>query len=243
MTTHTDGEGGEYLLGVLGGMGPIASAAFVRDVYAQCGARQEQNTPRVLLYSDPTVPDRTEALLAGAHASVLEPITRSVARLAAMQATEIVICCVTAHSLLPRLPAELRARVISLVEVALRETVRRGERQLMLCTDGSRRLRVFESHPLWNDASGLVVLPDEHDQKAVHSLVYRLKRGAPAGPLRENVRALLRRYGVGSFIAGCTEMHLLWPTAQEDDAGWRCVDPLRLIAASLAGGPPLELAA
>ncbi|WP_331129309.1 aspartate/glutamate racemase family protein [Longimicrobium sp.] len=227
-----DGGSG-YMLGVLGGMGPIASAAFVRDIYDQCAVRREQETPRILLYSDPTVPDRTEALLSGADDTVLEPITRLLELLAGLEATEIVMCCVTAHALLHRLPTKLRARVVSLVELALREAIRRGERQLMLCTDGTRRLRVFENHPLWSDAKELVVLPDEGDQKAVHCLVYRLKGGAPAEPVREDVAAMLRKYQTGSFIAGCTEMHLLWPGA---GPAWSCVDPLRLIAASLGSG-------
>ena len=54
---------GKQVLGVLGGMGGLASAEFVKTVYEISGegVEQEQAGPVVLMYSDPAFPDRTAA--------------------------------------------------------------------------------------------------------------------------------------------------------------------------------------
>lgn len=55
------GEAGRDPLGVLGGMGPLASAEFLKTIYECSVAGGEQRSPSVIMYSDPTFPDRTEA--------------------------------------------------------------------------------------------------------------------------------------------------------------------------------------
>ena len=47
------------VLGVVGGMGPLASAEFVKTIYEYGLNRREQESPSVVLVSDPTFPDRT----------------------------------------------------------------------------------------------------------------------------------------------------------------------------------------
>src|SRR5690348_224227 len=61
----------EQILGVLGGMGPLASAAFVNTIYRLNPAPQEQDMPRVLLDSTPAFPDRTEAIRSGHDAELV----------------------------------------------------------------------------------------------------------------------------------------------------------------------------
>ena len=95
-------------LGILGGMGPLASAEFLRTIYDYSLVDTvEQGAPVVSLYSDPTIPDRTEALLNGDDAAVFRQFTEALSYLTATGATKIVICCMTIHYLLPKLPPAL----------------------------------------------------------------------------------------------------------------------------------------
>ncbi|HEY0783486.1 MAG TPA: aspartate/glutamate racemase family protein, partial [Thermoanaerobaculia bacterium] len=52
-------------LGILGGMGPLASAEFVHTLYRLHLNGPEQGAPACVLLSDPSFPDRTEAILRG----------------------------------------------------------------------------------------------------------------------------------------------------------------------------------
>ena len=49
------------LLGILGGMGPLASAEFLKTIYEYGTRDLEQRSPACILYSDPTFPDRTSS--------------------------------------------------------------------------------------------------------------------------------------------------------------------------------------
>jgi aspartate racemase len=221
------------LLGVLGGLGPLASAEFLRTIYEHGLGAREQEAPRVVVYSDPTFPDRTEALLSGSEGELLERLTEALERLGRLGASRVVICCVTMHHLLPSLPRELRARVVSLLDVIFEEVLARREPHLLLCTTGARVLKIFERHELWPRAAGLFTLPDEEDQRDIHKMIYGIKQSQDARLHIPFVESLLRKYGVGSFIAGCTEIHLLTKQCAAG-AGPRCLDPLTHIARGLA---------
>ena len=51
----------ENTIGIIGGIGAIASAEFLKTIYECCGSEiSEQNMPKVLLISDPAAPARNE---------------------------------------------------------------------------------------------------------------------------------------------------------------------------------------
>ena len=51
------------LIGVLGGMGPMASQLFYKYVTEMTDAKCDQDHVRMLIYSDCEMPDRTAAIL------------------------------------------------------------------------------------------------------------------------------------------------------------------------------------
>ena len=159
-------------------MGPLASADFVRSIYdASRGAAYERELPRLVLWSDPAVPDRSESLLREDVLPLSRSLVAGVTWLREAGAWPIIICCVTAHSQFDKLPAALRRDVVSLVTVILR-SVDIGRRYLILCTQGTRHNKTFERHPLWDQVSSCLVFPGTGDQLLVHQLIYSLKRGA-----------------------------------------------------------------
>ncbi len=227
-------ETNEDLLGVVGGLGPLASAEFVKTIYEHCRGRTEQETPRVLLYSDPTFPDRTQSLLKGSEGPLLNQLIDTLTDLQRLGASRFVICCITIHHLLPRVPNDLRSRVVSLIDVIFDELATRGVPHLLLCTTGTRELGIFQKHERWTQYADLFVMLDEADQQKVHRLIYELKSGADVHQRIAFVEGLLDKYNISAFIAGCTEIHLLAKrfSATRDDA--RCIDPLIYIARQLA---------
>lgn len=227
------------ILGVLGGMGPLASAEFVKTVY-ECSGRareREQEAPALVVYSDPTMPDRTTALRAGGDEVLLERLTGALQLLSQLGASRIVICCMTIHYLLPRLSPELRGRVIPLTDVILtRLRLIRG-RHLLVCSNGTREMRLFEGHSQWTHCAAHVVFPDEADQHRIHELIYEVKRNRAVDHTASYVKSLLDKYRVESFIAGCSEIHLVAKRFMSAAAGrkkYGCVDPFFIVAKEVA---------
>jgi len=230
MATDTRWSKG-FRLGIVGGLGPLASAEFLKTIYEHSPGGPEQTAARILLYSDPSFPDRTENLLSGADAVLLEKLTEALECLRRLNAARIVICCVTIHHLLPRLPNDLRAPVWSLPDVIFRQVSSSRERHLLLCTSGTRKLRIFEAHAQWNALKDRFILPDEDDQRLVHQLIYRIKQSGDPRQSISTMESLLAKYKTNSFIAGCTEIHLLAKHYEAERSGeYGCVDPLTIIA-------------
>lgn len=224
--------------GLLGGMGPLASAEFLSTIYEETAGRLEQECPIVYLISDPTIPDRTRCLLDGTEHMLLEHFTSGLNKLESMGATRIVVCCVTIHPLIRRLKAHLREKIISLVDLIFDSVLQGGQKYLLLCTEGTRRMEIFQSHPLWKEAASRIVLPGDADQAAIHSMIYEVKKNQRSVRHVQLVEDLVRKYGVNSFIAGCTEMHMI--ARQKARASGRhqrefCVDPLLSVVSLMAG--------
>lgn len=243
---HLSSEGlapaGEYLLGVLGGMGPLASAEFLKTIYECSVAGGEQRAPSVIMYSDPTFPDRTDTLLGGSQRELLGRLNGALGALCGWGVSEVVICCVTIHHLLPEITPHLRAKVASLLDPVVERACEARSRQLMFCTNGARRLGVFERHGGWERARRYIVMPEDEDQERIHALIYEIKRNGDLGPMTAVVEELLAKYRADGFVAGCTEVHLLskrFMSSAENRGRYQCIDPLLIIAERL-GRRPLQ---
>ena len=226
------------ILGVLGGLGPLASAEFLKTIYEHSLDEREQDSPIVIMYSDPTFPDRTEQLLQGSNGLLLELLVEALERLSEMQVSRIVICCMTIHHLLHEVPVELRERVISLVDVIFARVMQTRQRHLLVCTNGTRELRIFERHEQWESVRDYIVLPGENDQQIIHhNIIYRVKKNCDVHELTARLKGLVAKYEVDSFIAGCTETHLLAKQLARSNGNGKhygCVDPLTIIAQQIA---------
>jgi aspartate racemase len=222
------------ILGIVGGMGPLASAEFLKTIYECNLGEREQDSPIVMVYSDPSFPDRTEAFSSDAEGEVLDKLVGALNRLSQLGASSMVIACITAHYLLPKLPLGLSNQITSLLDVIFAEVTRVRGRHLLICSNGTRRLELFQRHSQWLSAERFFILPDEVDQNRIHyDLIYRVKRNYDIRESAFLLEDLLAKYQVDSFIAGCTEIHLLAKHMLlfgENRRDYKCIDPLTILA-------------
>lgn len=233
------------ILGIVGGLGPLASAEFVKTIYEHNRGRREQDLPLVFMQSDPTFPDRTEALLAGDYETLLAKLNKALYGLCELGASRVVICCITIHYLLPKLPPELRRPVISLLDVIYELLAENPKRHLLISSTGARKLMIYEMHSEWQHLKDRIIMPDEKDQTLIHNGIYQIKRGRDLGKMVQVVKSLLSKYDTDSFIAGCTEIHLLAKqfASPSLSGSFGCIDPLTAIAEGLAQGRLWDAAA
>jgi len=202
-------------IGVLGGMGPEAGAAFFEMIVRETKAGRDQDHPPVVVYSLPQVPDRTAAILHGGHDPV-PALRRGLAVLERSGADFAVMSCVSAHYFLPRLVPRSPLPLISLIDetVAAIKMMKPIPRTIgLLATDGTVRSGIFARA---FEAAGIAVLtPSSRDQARLMTAIYG-KKGIKAGFTREPARAALLevsrelvRRGAGAILAGCTEVPLV----------------------------------
>lgn len=134
------------VLGVLGGMGPLATADFFAKLVALTPACRDQDHLPVVIVSDPRIPDRTTALERGDRAVVLDAMLAGVARLQSSGAQAVVIPCNTAHAWAPLLRQRMTLPLLAITDAAislLSERIGPGDKVLVLGTRGTLRFDLY----------------------------------------------------------------------------------------------------
>ncbi len=223
------------LLGIVGGLGPLASAEFLKTLYEENPFEVEQEGPACLLLSDPNVPDRTEAIIRGNEEPVTHWLEGALKRMQSLGARRVVIACITMHHFLGRVPTPLRDMAVSLVDLALDEVIASGGRWLLLCSTGTRSTGIFERSERWRAAAPHLVWPSQSEQTELHAAIYRLKKQGKVAEAAALCEQLCKAHGADGFIAGCTELHLVTKhlLLKPPQERVRTIDPLFLVASRM----------
>ena len=218
------------ILGVIGGMGPAATVAFLERVQALTPAQGDADHIRVLMDLNPQVPDRNTR---PGEAEVV--LGQMAVRLAAAGAEVIAMPCNTAHAQAGGIRAVCQAQGLGFIDMiaatADAAVVSGVQRIGVLATPGGERL-----YQAALEARGVeAVLLDGEDREAFMGLVYGVKRGdvgeaARAGMLR--LAGVLADAGAQALIAGCTEVPLL---LRAEDAPVALTDSAEVLARACVG--------
>ncbi len=111
------------ILGVFGGLGPAASAEFMRCLAVMAPAGCDQEHPIVYVYSNPQIPDRTDSIM-GTGPSPEEDLKKGLLTLCGWGAGLLAVPCNTAHYFIDRFRAELPVPLVHIVEATLDDAVK-----------------------------------------------------------------------------------------------------------------------
>lgn len=197
-------------LGVIGGLGPIATAHFLELVINMTDANSDQEHLDMIIYNTPSIPDRTDYILDNTKPNPLPRMLSVGQALAAQGVDSIAIPCMTAHYFFPQLEAGIAAPITNSVAETAKHLKEHGiEKVGIMATDGTVRSGIFHREL---EKQGLCpIIPDEKSQKDVMHLIFRnVKSGTPAEMDRFFSAAdVLRHQGAQAIILGCTELSLI----------------------------------
>ena len=201
----------QRVLGVLGGMGPLASAQFmVRLTQLTPATRDQEHIPTVL-WSDPRVPDRTVGSLAGG-ADPLPWLLRGIAGLRHAGCGAIAIPCNTAHGWYDAMRAAACVPILHIVDAAAAELRRTGVRGGTIGVMGTAATLAMR---LYQDRLGALgwdcIVPDDAEMARLVSPAIALVKANRVteayAPLAEAASGLAAR-GATAVVLGCTEIPL-----------------------------------
>lgn len=194
------------IIGILGGMGPLATADLFKKIIELTEAAKDQDHVRVLIDSNTNIPDRTAAILHGG-ADPVPALTESARLLEKAGAGFLIMPCNTAHYFYNDVCASVNIPVISIIEETAKEVKDSGyDTVLILATDGTIQSKVYENV---FDAYGITsVYPDTETQKGVMDIIYKgVKAGITSLSGTDEVTALLKEdtARLNSFIKKTSE--------------------------------------
>ena len=199
------------MLGVLGGMGPLASAQFMLRLTLLTEATRDQDHIPAVLWSDPRVPDRTAARVAGGE-DPLPALLRGIRGLEAAGAGVIAIPCNTAHGWYDAMNAATRLPILHIVDAAEAELLRLGVTPGpigLMGTAGTLAMRLYQERL---DPRGWTCLvPTEAEMAALVTpgiAEVKANRVAAAYPPLAEAARLLHGRGARAVVLGCTEIPL-----------------------------------
>ena len=217
---------GRKVAGIIGGMGPAATADLFTKIVAMTDAGKDQEHIHILIDNNTDIPDRTAAILEGIG-DPLTPMIESARRLTAQGADFLMVPCNTAHYYWSALSDAVSVPVLNMPRLALEECRRLGlDCAAVLATEGCVKSGVYSAV---FEGSGVELLrPDEVLQKKLmHTIYQEVKAGLPAHPeeLYPELEELQRR-GAKAFLLACTEL----PIAFAGDTAFRYIDVTELLA-------------
>jgi aspartate racemase len=204
-------------IGILGGMGPEATVDCFDEIIQNTPAAKDQDHIRVVIDSNPKVPDRTAAIIGGGES----PVAVMAAGCHALEragADFVIIPCVSAHVFLAELRRQSPLPILSIFD-AVAESIAGNPAGIktvgLLGTTGTVRGGLFQKR-LEQDAVRTLVC-DDRMQSQVMAAIYDIKN-ANAPRTRSEITADLiaaaeslidrRPEGARGIIAGCTEIPL-----------------------------------
>ena len=179
------------VIGILGGMGPLATADLFQKITLHTVAACDQAHPRVCIDSNTDIADRTAALLHGGEDPVPEMI-KSAKRLESIGADFLIMPCNTAHNYYEQVCEAVTIPVLHMIALTRDALKERGVKCAgLLATDGTVQTGIYQRT---FEQSGVAY------------------NGVKAGDLTHDVTAfraacehLLAR-GAEVLILGCTEL-------------------------------------
>ena len=224
-------------IGILGGMGPLATAELLKSITLLTDAKNDNEHLRVLVDSNTGIPDRTSAILYGG-ADPRPHMIASANLLKNAGADFLVMPCNTAHYFLRDIAAAVTIPFISMIEETVREVARLGLKKVaVLSTTATAQSGVYRTA---FEAEGITVLvPDENEQPFVMDVIYS---GVKAGNFSLDVSGLRRltdrlaKDGAEVLILGCTELPIAFEVW---NLPGKTLDPARILsmrAIEFAGG-------
>lgn len=196
-------------LGIIGGMGPLATVKLFEMIVLMTKANSDQEHIRILIDNNTSIPDRTNYLLSGIGEDPGIQLIKSATGLEKIGADYLVMPCNTAHSFYDDVIKEIDIPFINMIEETAKYIVNKypeTKRIGLLSTEGTIEAEIY--HRVFENYGIEIINPSKEKQYYITELIYNIKKDINQENLDGFYSAMdeLRGQGAGVFVAGCTEI-------------------------------------
>lgn len=205
----------KQIIGVIGGMGPQASAEFYRLLIHGAkrlfGAKNNDAFPEILMDSVPVPDFLSDIDQMEIAATMLEDRVR---RLTAYGSTIITMACNTACILSDRLQKQTDKPFIFIVDEVVKRVVVDGNTVLLLASPTSLRLGLYQLQLARYNLPYIV--PEKKDYAELEYIIRGILAGEDRALLMHKLVKLtecyVEKYDIKGIVLGCTELPLVFPS-------------------------------
>lgn len=217
----------EKAIGIIGGMGPLATAYLFQKIIELTPAKKDQDHLRVIIDNNPKIPDRTQSILKK-DKKIISYLKRSARILQKAGAQCIVIPCNASHHYIEEIQKSVRIPVLDMVRAAVKSVDCGGGKIGLLATDGTLKAEIYQKYDVQSRIHWITLKTTE--QKELMRLIYSIKAGRGHQDLKpafKKLLILLKNKGAKLVILGCTELSLF---KEMFGRRFNLIDPVEIIA-------------
>ncbi|RLL47812.1 aspartate/glutamate racemase family protein [Oceanobacillus piezotolerans] len=216
------------MLGVIGGMGPMATSVFLAKLVKNTAAEKDQDHIDTIILNHATIPDRTNAIITNTGQNFLKVIRKDIKLLEDIGVENIAIPCNTSHFYYKEMQDMTSVHIINMVEKTteyIHQLYGDYSKIAILATDGTIRSRIYcNSGQQFNLEA---YHPEPAIQRNIMQVIYNYKAGvADEKEFEEIVKHMIYRENCRCVILGCTELSCL-PISEEIKN--YCIDPMDIL--------------
>lgn len=215
------------MIGILGGMGPMATVDFMRKLAVLTPARRDQCHLETITYSCPGTPDRTAAIL-NSGPSPLPKMRSGVASLINAGARCIAIPCNTAHYWYSDLAEVSTVPVLNIVTATVASIPSQHKKIGLLATSGTIAAALYQN--ALREKALTPITPDQEQQSLVDAAIAQVKAGEIEGAraFLDQTCLTLKARGASCIIMACTEIPIA--LADGTDQNVELIDATEILA-------------
>lgn len=199
-------------VGVIGGVGPMATVYYMQRVIEMTKAGCDQEHINMLVFNDCDIPDRTAFITEKSPDNPLPVMVEDAKRLEAAGCEFVVIPCNTAHYFYDELEQAVEIPVVNIVEETIRYAKARVQDLSCVGIMATTGTIVTGTYQKYAERAGLsFAVSDEDEQDLLMQIIYDgVKAGKPVPRADfDRVANHLRAKGAQCLILGCTELSVL----------------------------------
>lgn len=196
-------------IGILGGMGPLATCDLMEKIIAHTDASNDQEHIHIYVDCNTNIPDRTAAILHHGQ-DPLPEMVKSAVRLQSMGADVLVMPCNTAHYFQDTIRKFIDIPLLSMPKESAAYLRQKGyDRVAVLATTGTIESGIYDR--AFKSAGIVPIYPNEQEQTLIMSLIYDCVKAGKPCTMQGQIQTLLDRLkmlGAQTFLLACTELPL-----------------------------------
>ena len=199
------------ILGIIGGMGPLATVNLFNKIVINTDAQNDQEHIHMLIDNNVNIPDRT-AFLLGTGKDPTEELIKSAIRLEKAGADFLIMPCNTAHHFYEAIKEKINIVFLNMIE----ETVKfvrlnypNNKKVGLLSTDGTLKAKIYDLY--FNKQNIQVISPKKETQNSIMDIIYGIKAGEKEIEIDAIYSAIeeFRAEGAEISVLGCTELSVV----------------------------------
>ena len=161
------------ILGVLGGMGPLATADFLRLLALKSPAVKDQEHSKIIVFSNSQVPDRTKGIL-GVGPSPELFLKKGLETLIEWGADFLAVPCNTSHYYIDNFESKITSRLIHIVKETLLEARKVSPDGAWLnATLGTMKTELYQNYA--KKMGYKLFIPNEKEQILINNVICKVK--------------------------------------------------------------------